>query len=372
MPGDVTNPSPVLPTPHRRRQFLRFCRTRCTVRGPTRVDVFFHCMIPRENLRTVCHLLLLFLLAALPARAATWILANGDRITGTLVRETDAELEIRHEQLGTLKIPRAALAPVPSAATAAALAKVPTAPAAAPAAKSDKVIPKWTRQLELGYSTQDGAKTKRDMTARFSIEGRDKRSNSYRATATALRSEAQNIVTADRQQADFRWRHDFNKRLFTQTLTTYSADDLKQIKYSVEQQLGGGYKIIDGPKQQANVGLGAVLQRLSREGYEDYTSLLGSAFQDYSLQWDKRFKFTQESTFFLADSPNMSARGGRSTVPFAPVDGNFRVKFNAALQSRMTDRISLNLRYELDYDHSVPDPDFRSDSRLTSSLGYAW
>ncbi len=329
-------------------------------------------MIPRENLRTVCHLLLLFLLAALPARAATWMLANGDRITGTLVRETDTELEIRHEQLGTLKVPRAALAPVPSAATAAALAKVPTAPAAAPAAKSDKVIPKWTRQLELGYVTQDGAKTKRDMTARFSIEGRDQRSNSYSATATALRSEAQSIVTADRQQADFRWRHDFNKRLFTQTLTTYSADDLKQIKYSVEQQLGGGYKIIDGPKQQVNVGLGAVVQRLSREGYEDYTALLGSAFQDYSLQWDKRFKFTQEATFFLADSPNMSARGGRSTVVGAPADGNFRFKFNAALQSRMTERISLNLRYELDYDHSVPDPTFRSDSRLTSSLGYAW
>lgn len=329
-------------------------------------------MIPRENLRTVSYLLLFFLLAALPARAATWLLANGDRITGTLVRETDAELEIRHDQLGTLKIPRSALAPVPSAATSAALAKVPTTPDTAPAAKSDKVIPKWTRQLELGYSTQDGAKTKRDLMARFSIEGRDKKSNSYRATATAQRSEAQGIITADRQQADFRWRHDFSKRLFTQSLTTYSSDDLKQINYSVEQQLGGGYKILDQAKQQVNFGLGAVVQRLSRDGYEDYTALLGSAFQDYSLQWDKRFKLTQEATVFLADSPNMSARGGRSAVAGAPADGNYRIKFNAALQSRMTERISLNLRYELDYDHSVPDPNFRSDSRLTSSLGYTW
>jgi putative salt-induced outer membrane protein YdiY len=329
-------------------------------------------MIPREKIRTVCHLFLFFLLAALPARAASWMLANGDRLTGTLVRETEAELEIRHDQLGTLKIPRSALAPAPSAPTAAALAKVPTTPDTAPAGKSDKVIPKWTRQLELGYSTQEGAKTKRDLTARFSIEGRDKKSNSYRATATAQRSEAQGIITADRQQADFRWRHDFSKRLFTQSLSTYSSDDLKQINYSVEQQLGGGYKILDGPKQQVNVGLGAVVQRLSRDGYEDYTALLGSAFQDYSLQWDKRFKFTQEATVFLADSPNMSARGGRSTVVGAPTDGNYRIKFNAALQSRMTERISLNLRYELDYDHSVPDPNFRSDSRLTSSLGYAW
>lgn len=333
-------------------------------------------MIPREIIRTACQLLLLLVLGALSAHAATWTLANGDRITGTLVRETDTELEIRHDQLGTLKVPRSSLAPVPSPVTAAAIAKVPTvtetARSSAPAARNDKVIPKWTRQLELGYAMQEGAKTKNDMTARFSIEGRDSKSNSYRATATALRSEAQGVVTADRQQADFRWRHDFNKRLFTQSLTTYSSDDLKQIRYSVEQQLGGGYKLLDRPKQQVNVGLGAVLQRLSREGYEDYTALLGSAFQDYSLQWDKRFKFTQEATVFIADSPNMSARGGRSTVVGAPSDGNYRVKFNAALQSRMTERISLNLRFELDYDHSIPDPTFRSDSRLTSSLGYAW
>lgn len=327
-------------------------------------------MIAWEKLRTV--LLLPVLLLFVPARAATWVLANGDRLTGALVRETGAELEIRHDQLGTLKIPRSALAPTPGPVTAAALAKVPSAPGGPLTAKSDKVIPKWTRQIELGYSTQDGAKTKRDLTARFAIEGRDRKSNSYRATATAQRSEAQGAITADRQVADFRWRHDFNRRLFTQSLTTYSSDDLKQINYSVEQQLGGGYKLLDAPKQQVNVGLGAVVQRLSRDGYEDYTALLGSAFQDYSLQFNNRLKLTQEATVFIADSPNMSARGGRSSVTLAPADGNYRLKFNAALQSRMTDRISLNLRYELDYDHSVPDPTYRSDSRLTSSLGYAW
>lgn len=329
-------------------------------------------MTARENYRHLLSLLVFSLLAVLPAHAASWVLANGDRLTGTLVRESADELEIQHEQLGPLKIPRSALAPTPSAGTAAAIAKVPATPEGTPTARSDKVIPKWTRQIELGYSAQDGAKTKRDLSARFQIEGHDDRSNSYRATASALRSEANGVVTGDRQLADFRWRHDFSKRLFTQSLTTYSSDDLKQINYSVEQQLGGGYKIIDAPKQQVNVGLGAVLQRLSRDNYEDYTALLGSVFQDYTLQWDKRFKFTQEATIFLADSPNMSARGGRSTLTGAPADGNYRVKFNAALQSRMTERISLNLRYELDYDHSVPDPNYRSDSRLTSSLGYAW
>ena len=97
-------------------------------------------MIAREKFRTTLRLLLLVVLCALPARAATWVLANGDRLTGTLVRETETEVEIRHEQLGTLKLPRTALAPVVSAPTAAALAKVPTAPDTPPAGP-DSTVP---------------------------------------------------------------------------------------------------------------------------------------------------------------------------------------------------------------------------------------
>jgi putative salt-induced outer membrane protein YdiY len=328
-------------------------------------------MILSGKLRNFFLLLLVFL-AALTARATTWTLANGDRLTGTLVGESGDTLEIQHAQLGLLKIPRVALAATPPTA-AAAISSVATTTTTPNARTGDKVIPRWTRQIELGYSTQDGAKTKRDLTARFQIEGHDARSNSYRATAKVLRSEAEGVVTLDQQQADFRWRHEFNKRTFTQTLTTYTSDDLKQINYSVEQQLGGGYRLIDAPRQQVNIGLGAVLQRISRDGYENNTALLGSAFQDYSWQWNERVKFTQEATVFFADDASLAVRGG----PSAPLttnsaDGNYRLKFNAALQTRMTDRVSLNLRYELDYDHSVPDPTFRSDSRLTSSLGYAW
>ncbi len=320
--------------------------------------------------------------AAVSLRAAdVWILANGDRLTGRLIAETEAAVEIEHPQLGRLVLERAKLqgAVTERTAVVTAPASSPTADAtvATPAAPTNAVAEaagtrlRWKRQLELGYAMQDGAKSKQDLSFRGQVELRRGPDN-YRGTARMLRSEAQGVITLDRHEADFRWRRDFSKRLFAQALTTYAADDVRRIDLSLEQQLGGGYRLVDGERQTMNVGLGAVVQRLAREGYEDQTALLGSFFQDYAFALNDRLKIAQEASVFVADSASLAARGGRTVVTGAPAEGNYRLKFNTTLQSKMTDQVSLNLRYEYDYDRSLPDPDLRADSRLTTSLGYAW
>ena len=53
--------------------------------------------------------MMLMVLLALTGRAGTWVLANGDRLTGELVQEKEAYLEILHPQLGRLQVPRSAL-----------------------------------------------------------------------------------------------------------------------------------------------------------------------------------------------------------------------------------------------------------------------
>lgn len=326
---------------------------------------------------------LTFLAAALPASADTWILANGDRLTGRLVTETDAAIEIEHPQLGRLVLARAQLQGAVTEQAEEAVTAANPAPAAPSAAPASSGAPTgavaaaagtrlgWKRQLELGYTMQEGAKSKQDISVRGQVELR-RGANSFRGTARALRSEAQGVVTLDRHEADFRWRRDFSRRLFAQSLTTYAADDVRRIDLSLEQQLGGGYRIVDGDRQTMNVGLGAVLQRLAREGFDDQTALLGSFFQDYAFTLNDRLKLAQEASVFVADSASLAARGGRTVVTGAPADGNYRLKFNTTLQSKMTDQVSLNLRYEYDYDRSLPDPDLRADSRLTTSLGYTW
>lgn len=315
---------------------------------------------------------LLFALGVTTAPADTWILANGDRLTGRLIAETGAGIEIEHPQLGRLVLTRAQLrgdiqeSPAPAARATAAK---PPAPAS-PAVRAGKRI-QWKRQVDFGYTMQEGAKTREELNARAQVEAR-KGSDSFRGTARVLRAKSQGTLTLDRVEADLRWRHDFSKRLFAQAQTVYASDDVRRIDLSLEQQLGGGYRLLDGERHVVNVGLGAVVQHLAREGYDDTTALLGSFFQDYSLALNSRLKLAQEATVFVADSAGLAARGGRTALATAPSDASYRVKFNTALQGRMSDHVSLTLRYEYDYDGSLPNPDLREDSRLTTSVGYSW
>ncbi len=310
--------------------------------------------------------LVLVLTAAIAARAEVWTLANGDRLTGTVISEDSVFIELQHPQLGRLKVPRSALKADPAAKPEGLADKPVAKPGSTTAVKP--TAPKWKRQVEVGFSQQSGAKEKQDLSARFQVDGKEGK-NTFRATAKLLETEADSKTVTDRREADFRWRYDINKRLFAQALTTYAEDGIRKIDLSLEQQVGGGYRVVDGKRHKANVGLGAVLQYLDREQAEAETALLGSFFQDYAYELNSRMKLTQESSVMISDK---GALGVRSTVTSAPAEGSYRLKFNTGLQSKVTDKMSLNLRFEYDYDRSVLDAELRADQRLTTSLGYIW
>lgn len=302
-------------------------------------------------------------LLAVAARAETWTLTNGDRLTGVLIEEGAEVLEIKHPQLGLLSLPRSAIRPpeaAPAADTVAKLPKPPPAPAR-----------KWKRSLEVGFAQQSGTKSKQDLTIRAQLDGK-LGADTYRGTARLLNSESQEKQVTDRTEADFRWRHDVSKRLFTQTQTTYFTDDIRLIDLSLEQQIGGGYRVVDAKRHQANVGAGAVVQYLERPGYEPARGLLASFFQDYAYTMNSRLKLTQEVNILASDSGTFNLQTIRPGTNDSPADGTYRMKFNAALQGKVTSEISFNVRYEYDYDRSVADPDLRGDQRVTTSLGYVW
>ncbi len=314
--------------------------------------------------------LLLASTAAVRSPAETWTLANGDRLTGQLLEDDGESLEIKHAQLGVLKLPKTALrAEIAETKEETGADAAPAGRKPAPAAKAP--APAWKRQIEFGFSQQSGAKSKEDLNLRAQADGR-KGDNTFRATARLLQAEADERTVTDRREADFRWRHDLNKRLFAQALTTYAADDVRAIDLSLEQQIGGGYRLIDDKRHKASIGLGAVVQYLEREGFEEATALLGSFFQDYTYTMNSRVKLTQESNVLVSDGSNFTALGGKSGLSSVPRDGSYRMRFNTSLQGKVTSQMSLNLRYEYDYDRSAPNPDLRGDQRITTSLGYVW
>jgi len=351
-----------------------------------RVVVFFSIMLPSRSLRASLRLLILFgVLLAGGLRADVWVLRNGDRLTGKLLEEDEETIEIQHPTLGVLRFARSALqtaipaavpvgpAPVGSAPAVAktAEASAPTAPAApaGPAVASvttTQSAPRWKRQIELGLSVFSGTTEKTDLNARFQIDGRI-RSDTFRGTARVLQTDLNDKTVADRQEGEFRWRHDFSGRLFAQTLTTYFSDGVRNIDTNVEQQVGGGYRFVDLRRHKMNVGLGASAQYLDREDATAGTALLGTLFQDYAFTFSDRLKLNQESSFQIA-----SERLSATTVTGQQAEGNYRVKFNSSIQSKVTSQMSLNLRYEYDYDSTVADSRLRGDQRLITALGYTF
>jgi putative salt-induced outer membrane protein YdiY len=311
---------------------------------------------------------LVLLSCVLAARGATWTLANGDRLTGELLREDAMVIEIQHAQLGRITVPRGALEVAPKPAgprTTQADVRGGTATSTAVKPK----VPKWKRQIDVGYSQQSGAREKQDLSVRVQVDGKEG-ANTFRATARLLQSEADTRTVTDRREADFRWRRDINKRLFTQALTTYGEDGVRKIDLNLEQQVGGGYRIVDGERHKVNVGIGAVVQYLDRENVEDETALLGALFQDYAYEMNSRLKVVQDSSVMYSESGALASRSSVSAT--APAGGSYRLKFNTGLQSKVTDHMSLNVRFEFDYDRSIIDRDLRADQRLTTSLGYIW
>lgn len=319
-------------------------------------------MNPAIARRSWLFLLCVLLLASAPSgRAAVWVLANGDRLTGELVREDSAVIEVQHAQLGRLVIPRAALQP-----KAPVVRGSPGVPKNGTAVQPE--IRRWKRQVDIGYAQQSGAKEKQDLSLRLQLD-RKSGPNTYRGTARLLQTEADGKTVTDRREADFRWRHDVNQRLFAQTLTTYTEDNVRRIDLSLEQQLGGGYRVLDGDSHKANVGLGAVVQYLDRPDTKSQTALLGSLFQDYAYDLNPRLKITQEANITYTDAGTWSVRDGKLSVA---QQGSYRLKFNTGVQSKVSEHMSVNVRFEYDYDRSVLERNLRADQRLTTSFGYLW
>ncbi|HRE81395.1 MAG TPA: DUF481 domain-containing protein [Opitutaceae bacterium] len=61
-----------------------------------------------------------------------------------------------------------------------------------------------------------------------------------------------------------------------------------------------------------------------------------------------------------------------TVIPVAEDVQNFRVRLNTSLQGKITERISMNLRYEYEFDNTIVDRSAKSDQRVTSTLGYAF
>lgn len=307
---------------------------------------------------------------------------NGDRLSGAVIEQTDGFIRFRHATLGEIRVasaeasvvelpdtPAESLAglppqtePAPPAPPVRPAAPTVTKPAPRVAAAARPDPSRWRGKVEFGFKQQSGAAESVDFSLRGDTERKIGR-NQYRATGRLLYGEKNDRKSADRYDASFRWRRDFEENFFSQALTTYLSDQIKAIDASYEQNIGVGYRVLNRDRHIVNAGVGATGQYRQAIGADPNVKLLAEFFEDYTYKINGRFTLTQNSLLQWSDEEAGPAVAGRQ---------NYKLQFDAALQGRFTDRLSLNLRFEHEFDNSVVNRDARTDQRITSSLGYAF
>ena len=332
---------------------------------------------------------LCFLAPALSFAATELRLTNGDVLRGEHIKTENGLIHFKSPVLGTLLIAATeakvvdvpdtpveslvGLPPTKPSSPAATSEKTPPSAAATTAASTPKTTPssrtasnapkaKWKGKVEFGYQQQSGRKESINGSLRVDIENNTKTANLFKASGRALYGKQNAQVNSERYEASFRWRHEFGDRMFTQTLSSYLSDRVKRIDHNYEQNAGLGYRFIQHQRHVLNAGLGATAQYREALGVTEDVVYLGEFFQDYSYKINGRLSFLQESNALYASKPVLHA--GQEA-------DNYRVRFNTALQGKVSERISLNLRFEYEYDNTVVNPALRADQRVTSSIGYA-
>jgi hypothetical protein len=186
-------------------------------------------------------------------------------------------------------------------------------------------------------------------------------------------SESNGITSADRRDAGLRWRHEVNERWFSQAQTTYLDDAVKNIDLNLDQNVGMGYRWMNRDHAKANVGTGMTLQYRDAEGIESGFNEFAVLFQDLLWRFNDRFEFAQEAGALYSPKgrPLNPTSSGNVEFDYSDVP-NYKFTFQSVLRGQLTKSMSVNLRYEYEFDNAVLNRDARSDQRISTSLGYVF
>jgi len=312
--------------------------------------------------------------------AAELQLSNGDRITGDLILREDGKIHFRSPILGDLIIAEADAAVIETPDTPVeSLAGLPPtiqqvnlrdAESTRPAAKAKRTP--WKGKFEFGFQNQGGRRDALNYSLRAELERKSER-NQYRFSARYLYGESNQIVSSDRHDASFRWRHEISDRVFGQTVTSYSSDRITDVDLNAEQNAGFGYEVFQNEKQTGSLGAGLTAQYRKAAGADPGTTYLGEVFQDYTFKVNGRLTLLQNlNLLYSPEGRTRTLVNAATSSLYRDEAENYKLRFNSTLQGKLSERISINLRYEYEYDNAILDENGRTDRRVTSSVGYSF
>jgi len=304
------------------------------------------------------------------ARADVLTLANGDKLTGKLVRNEGGVITFKSDILGEISVP-AAKASVkadppaqpkkkPKATT---FTEVDLRTAARTPERATKVDDTgWINRIEFGLASQSGRRDKLDIYLRTENNRRTPLTETRFLNRYTYGRDA-GMRTADSISSNLRFRRTLSRRVFLQSNSRYDRDTIKLLNSDAEQGFGLGANVFGGKAVVISAGAGAAARyRAYMRGSapsllasSQFTSVL-NAFQDMSVSFSQRFAFTQDFQAVVAPQNN----------------SDYKLNFNAGLTGKVTDTFAITTRLELEYDRSLLPSDLRYNQRITTTLVYVF
>lgn len=309
------------------------------------------------------------------SKGSVLVMPNGDKLTGHVVDSKQGVLYFYSDALKTTVTLDASSAKILDTDNKTNKPSETATPEPKVIAKKVPPAPKnpWKGKLELGYSEQTALGIH---ATNLSIRAEDTKTvniDEYLAKARILYSDSAQIPTAEQADGSFRWRHTLSSLLFSQTETSFNKDKIQFINYQFEQNAGVGFKVIDDKRRSVNLVVGITGENLHATGVEAGFSYLGKMSEDFSYKFNSRVKFTQDAA--IEYSPLLQNHNG--LIPSLTQEVNtsiaeYNYKIHTNLESKLTNTLSYNLRFEYEYNNATLDPAARTEQKFISALSYGF
>ena len=299
-------------------------------------------------------------------------LANGEVLVGELMSDDEAVIVFRSQTWGELRVPKGGThLTVIAAASAEPASQAPGWVKVQPAASSVSATPssgpvavksaqpevKWKKSLEAGYNYQSRGSL-------VSTTSTYVRAELSRTTPTGLVSldgrylygEQNSARNTDKLDLNFKLREQFRGRLDIRNDLSYGYDYLKELSHEFQDTLGVTYTAFKTPRIYYMIGPGFAVQYAEPKLGDKGVKYLGDVSHEFFWQIIDRVSFKNTASYL-----------------FSPEDiQDYRLRVNSVLSGQITENVSVNLRYEYEFEAIRPVADGRSDHRIFTTLGYTF
>lgn len=289
----------------------------------------------------VCTVFLL--LAVSTARAGVVNLKNGDKITGKIIEETNEDITIESEVLGTFMIEREYIKDY-----------MTDSQMATKQVAEKEEAQKWKRKVSVGLSKLGGNDQEFDATISLSA---NRKTDDNETTIKVSKSYEETDGKLDNKEFDGLLRHAYNfgeaKKWFHFGKLEVKKNLDQNIDWRITPSTGIGYWFADEDdfKAMADVGIGFENTR-----YRDGTKSEGEAVivpHGYiEKTFDNKMKLSEDLTIY----------------PSLEETSEFRVVSETALSHPLNDRTDITITFKDEYDSAPKGGKKKNDTSLTTSV----